>query len=203
VPEHSNRPELRGLRIADPPARWQTLGFAVTEARVELGGVRLHLGARGAGITGWVLSGVEPVASIDGLPTETVGGPPSPATATHPNGAIGIDHAVVVAPEFDRTSRALATAGMPLRHVTEMRGVRQGFRRLGPVILELVEAPGEPTAGFWGLVVVVEDLDALAGRLGEHLGAIKPAVQPGRKIATLRDSAGLSTKVAFMDRELR
>jgi hypothetical protein len=49
--------------------------------------------------------------------------------------------------------------------------------------------------------VIVEDLPALAERLGEHLGAIKMAVQPGRHIATLRPSAGLGQAVAFMDQE--
>jgi hypothetical protein len=49
-------------------------------------------------------------------------------------------------------------------------------------------------------VVTVEDLDALAGRLGERLGEIHPAVQSGRRIATLRKAAGLSPKVAFMTR---
>jgi hypothetical protein len=79
-----------------------------------------------------------------------------------------------------------------------------GFRRLGPAILELVEAvDGAPApARFWGLVVVVEDLDALAEQLGEHLGSIRRAVQPGRRIATLRESAGLGEAVAFMGPEL-
>ena len=44
-------------------------------------------------------------------------------------------------------------------------------------------------------------LKALADRLGDHLGAIKDAVQPGRRIATLRRSAELTTNVAFMDPE--
>ena len=91
-------------------------------------------------------------------------------------------------------------AGLPLRRVTETpRGIRQGFRRLGPAILELVQAPRAERPHLWGLTVIVQDIDALATRLGEHLGAVKPAVQPGRRIATLRGSAGLSPAVAFMD----
>jgi hypothetical protein len=49
--------------------------------------------------------------------------------------------------------------------------------------------------------VIVTDLEALKDRLGNHLGAVKPAVQPGRQIATLRPSAGVTPRLAFMDRE--
>ena len=95
---------------------------------------------------------------------------------------------------------------MPLRRIrhVEAGDFRQGFRRLGPGILELVEARDAPPgpARFWGLVVIVSDLEALAVRLGDRLSAIKPAVQPGRRIATLRREAGLSAAVAFMDPEL-
>ena len=92
---------------------------------------------------------------------------------------------------------------MELRRVRDAGGFRQGFRRLGPAILELVEVPKAPPgpATFWGLVVIVSDLIALAERLGERLGPIRPAVQPGRRIATLRPSAGLTEAVAFMDPE--
>ena len=68
----------------------------------------------------------------------------------------------------------------------------------------LVEAPAEDAsapARFWGLVVVVSDLDALARRLGPHLSPVKPAVQPGRRIATVRGSAGVSPALAFMTPE--
>jgi hypothetical protein len=48
---------------------------------------------------------------------------------------------------------------------------------------------------------VVKELDALASRLGDRLGSIRDAVQPGRRIATLRESAGLGQAVAFMSPE--
>jgi hypothetical protein len=202
------RPELAALAVADPPASWTELGFAVAESSVDLGGVQVRLGEPGTGIVSWSLRGVDGVDSgeIDGLPTMAVAGGAPPLAREHPNGALAIDHVVVLTPAFDRTAAALESAGMPLRRVRDGGGFRQGFRRLGPAILELVETseaadgPGG-RARFWGLVVVVADLDALARRLGEHLGSVRDAVQPGRRIATLRRSAGLGPALAFMDPE--
>lgn len=197
------RPELAGLRIADDPERWAALGFTVTGSRLDLGRVPITLGGVGGGITGWTLRHAAAAAAgsaLDGLPTIATDAPPAPAPA-HPNGAVGIDHVVVTTPDFDRTAAALATAGMPLRRIRDLGSFRQGFRRLGPAILELVEAKDAPSgpARFWGLVVVVADLARLRDRVAPHLGEVRPAVQPGRHIATLSDAAGLGPKLAFMD----
>ena len=54
------------------------------------------------------------------------------------------------------------------------------FLRLGSYILEVVEREGDP-ARFWGLVVVVPDPGAVPGA-----GPAKNAVQPGRRIATVK-----------------
>jgi hypothetical protein len=195
-------PEVAAITLADPPERWEALGFTVVGSAIPLGGIDLVLGAAGHGIVGWGLRNIAGPDAIDGLRTEAAR--PRAAAIEHPNGAIGVDHVVVTTPDFDRTAAALADAGMPLRRVHEAPGgFRQGFRRLGPAILELVEAR-EAAAGparFWGLVVIVADLDVLATRLGDHLGRIKDAVQPGRRIATLRASAGLGEAVAFMSPE--
>jgi hypothetical protein len=196
----SHRPELVALEIADPPERWEALGFSVSPDRViELGGVQLKLGADGEGIVAWSLRGIAPTSSIDGLRTQvTDASVDGSADAVHPNGAIGLDHVVILTPDFDGTADAVAAAGMPLRREAERNGARQGFRRLGPAIIEIVQASDGPTR-FWGLVVIVSDLDALAVRLGDLLREIRPAVQPGRRIAPLRSKAGLGPAVAFMD----
>ncbi|MGI8715712.1 MAG: glyoxalase [Solirubrobacteraceae bacterium] len=207
------RPELAALAIADPPERWRALGFAIDERdRVVLGGVELALGGAGgagagqagAGITGWTLRFVRAGGDIDGLATSVTAepsgragrlGPPSP----HPNGALGVDHVVIVTPDFDRSVSALAQRGLALRRIRRAGDRRQGFRRLGPAIMEIVEAPEAPAAGFWGLTLVLADLRAPGALLAAQLGEIRPAVQPGRQIATLRAGAGLSARVAFMD----
>jgi hypothetical protein len=192
---------LAALEIADAPECWEALGFGVQDGHLDLGGVQVTLGADGRGIVRWAIRGFDETPEIDGLPTAPT--PPPWMPVSHPNGATGIDHVVVVSPDFDRTATALERADMPLRRTRDAGGFRQGFRRLGPAILELVEAKTAPPgpARFWGLVVIVDDLEALKRRLADRLGDIKPAVQPGRHIATLRSHAELGQKLAFMDPE--
>jgi hypothetical protein len=197
------RAELAALQIADPAEAWSALGFTVSSGgRVVLGGVELWLDAAGRGITGWTLRRISLNHDIDGLATGVTTDPPL-EPAEHSNGAIGLDHVVVTTPDFDRTGAALERAGIPLRRVRDAGGFRQGFRRLGPVILEVVEAPKMPVgpARFWGLVIVVADLVRLHARVAPHVSEIRDAVQPGRHIATLSRDAGLSPQVAFMDPE--
>jgi hypothetical protein len=194
-------PHLVELALPDAPGPWEALGFAVEDGHVDVGGVRLQLNAPAVG---WTLAAIEPVGDIDGLLTG-VADAPAAGAARHPNGATEVDHVVVFSPDFDRTVRALERVGITLSRIRDGGGFRQGFRRLGPAILELVEAKEAPAgpARFWGLVVAVEDLSGLAERLGERLTPIKAAVQSGRHITTLRRSPGLSLKVAFMDPDPR
>jgi hypothetical protein len=58
-------------------------------------------------------------------------------------------------------------------------------------------------ARFWGLAFTVADLDAIAERLGNRLSGPRDAVQPGRRIATLRGEAGIGPAVAFMTPAVR
>ncbi|HEV8152966.1 MAG TPA: hypothetical protein VGP78_08540, partial [Solirubrobacteraceae bacterium] len=116
-------------------------------------------------------------------------------------GAMAVDHVVAATPHVDRTLGALRRAGLEPRRVREAGEARQAFYVLGTALLELAgpaSPSGDGPAALWGLVVVVEDLDALAARLGDELGTIRDAVQPGRRIATLRRSAGVSTALAFL-----
>jgi hypothetical protein len=58
--------------------------------------------------------------------------------------------------------------------------------------------PDRP-AFFWGLAFVAADLDATVATLGEErVSEVREAIQPGRRIATLRRGAGLSLPVALM-----
>ena len=81
---------------------------------------------------------------------------------------------------------------------------------MGQPILEVIEhPPGTPAAEdreaparFWGLAFVVEDLDASARVLGPLLGEVRDAIQPGRRIGTVRREAGLGLPVALMSAQV-
>jgi catechol 2,3-dioxygenase-like lactoylglutathione lyase family enzyme len=122
-----------------------------------------------------------------------------------------IDHVVAFTPAFQRSVDALQAAGLDLRRVREeptpAGAPRQAFFRLGHEILELVQAPDEAIerdggadcpARFWGLALLVDDLDRTVEFLGAHAGEPRAAVQPGRRIATVRRSAGLAVPLALM-----
>jgi hypothetical protein len=202
----SREPELAELAIGDRPEAWQALGFHVEDGNLDLGGIRIRLGGEepeGTGILSWSLRGVNAMGSIDGLPSPVPRVLRPPPFATHPNGATGLDHVVVSTPDFERTADAFRRAGMPLKRTRESGELRQGFRRLGSAIVELVHSPqldGADTQ-FWGLTVVVISLEDLGERLGDRLGEVRPAVQRGRRIATLRATDGVSPRVAFMSPE--
>jgi hypothetical protein len=114
---------------------------------------------------------------------------------------VAIDHVVVTSPDPARTINALQAVGLEPRRTRDLDTMRQTFFRLGPVILELVGPPapdGDGPARFWGIAFTVADLGATARFLGARLGRVKDAVQPGRRIASLRREAGLALPVAFM-----
>ncbi len=215
------------LVLADEPARWSALGFELDRDRLQLGAVWLRLAGEKAGrgivgwslrgIVGWSLRGSDPGAELDGLPTAVSESQPPAARSAHPNGIVAIDHVVAMTPDLDRTVAALERAGLDLRRIREeptpAGAPRQAFFRLGREILEVVQEPEDLVAEregeerrpvrFWGLALVASDLDLTLAALGEHAGTARDAVQAGRRIATVKRSAGLAVPVALMSESAR
>jgi hypothetical protein len=204
------QPTIDELVIADEAEAWRALGFAVVGDTAAVGGVRLRFEGRGErrGIIRWYVRRARSL-ELDGLETHASERPPA-AGAEHPNGVVAIDHVVVLTPDIDRSVEVLRGAGFDFRRLREGAtpggSVRQAFFRMGDVILELVLAPEGTSvardphgpARLWGISFLVRDMDATAAALGELLGAPRDAVQPGRRIATLRPAAGVGPAVAFM-----
>jgi hypothetical protein len=213
----SARFTLHELSISGPIKPWLDLGFATdhTAAHIHIGSTTLTFGIPEAsgGIAAWRLDPDPGV--IDGLDVvvgPTVAAQPF-ATAVHPNGARQLDHVVVMTPHLDRTDAALAAAGFDRRRVrdagTPERPMWQSFYRLGEVVLEVVgprpdsDPSPDQLATFWGLVVIVDDLDAMVAQSNGALSAPRAAVQPGRHISTASREANLGFPVAFMDPDPR
>ena len=205
-------PTLDELTIADAPDAWRECGFDVDDDVCVVGEARIRLAGLGAGegLVGWSLRGVGSL-ELDGLSTERPDREPPEVAPEHPNGIAAIDHVVAITSALERTVAALEAAGFDLRRIREeptpAGAPRQAFFRLGSVVLEVVQQPEEAIAErggsdqpafFWGLAFVAPDLDATVAHLGDRVGEIRPAVQLGRRIVTLRRSAGLSVPIALM-----
>ncbi|OBB47610.1 VOC family protein [Mycobacterium sp. 852002-51961_SCH5331710] len=202
--------------VADPADAWSRAGFTVdADDTCRVGGVRVRLVGSdgGSGMAGWSLSGLPSDAAlseVDGIPTTASNAPPT-SGAEHANGVTAIDHVVVLSPDLDRTVQAFTGIGVAPRRERdgELGGnpIRQVFFRFGEVIVEVVGSPGttsEAPSTLWGITYVVADIDATAAFLGDRTAPVKDAVQPGRRITTLRHQAfGMSVRTAMISAPAR
>jgi hypothetical protein len=195
MPRSEPTRRLVGLTAGDRPDAWRGLGFTVEDDRFTVGGVTIRLvgddGPRG--LVAWSLD--PPVAEeTDGLASRPA---PTPVPGVaHPNGVTAVDHLVVGTPHVDRTLHALAAIDLhPRRRVDGLRGGDRAyaFLLLGTSVLEVIgpheHDPGRTPApaAFVGLAFVADDLDA-ATALPGVAGEPRDAVQPGRRIVTLRSN---------------
>lgn len=199
---------LAAVELPGAAEPWRALGFAVDEqGRVTLANGAITFGAEAPGLSVDVsrdagTGAAEVGGRVDGVPVRAGA---VTAGAEHPNGAFEIDHVVLMSDSLARTSAAVTEVlGLEQRRVRRTESVQQAFHRFddqGSVrgcIVEIAETSRVSGAALWGLVVNVVDLDAACTAAGDLVGPPKDAVQPGRRIATVRREAGLSTAVALM-----
>ena len=202
-------PAIIGLEIGDEPDAWRSAGFTVDGDTTRVGGIAFRLVGRADGkrIRTWTWHALPGAGPLDGLVTHA-GDRPTAPPGEHDNGATVLDHVVVVTPRLDRSIAAFEARGLDVRRVrhTDQYGpaFRQVFFRGGETIIEMIGPDAEPAdddraAHFYGLAFTVADLDAAARHLGDGIGRIKDAVQPGRRIATLRHAQlDISVPIALM-----
>lgn len=182
---------LDGIRLGTTGAAMERLGLAVSDDRCRVGEVTLEA-APGEGILGLDLTG----APADGpLPLVDV---PTARAAAHPLGATAVDHVVVLCGDVRATITAL---GAEPRRLDERDGRQYGFVLAETALLEFVGPipTDDRPARLWGLALTVADLDEAVARLAGACGAPKGAVQPGRRIATVRhDQLGLSVPTVLL-----
>jgi hypothetical protein len=214
-------PALTELLVGDEPSAWQAAGFTVDGELVRIGDVAVRLlgtdHPRGRGVLGWAMSDVATTdgsteLDLDGIPTSVDTGEVSPVDPTvHLNGVVGFDHVVVITPDLERTIGRFESHGIEARRMRDVGSPdaprRQVFFWIGQPILELV-GPAEPTGDgpsrIYGLALTVDDIDRTAADLGGRVGRVKDAVQPGRRITTLRHKElGLTVPIAFMSTHVK
>ena len=174
---------LTELAVAGDAPAWEAAGFTVVVDGIRVSQLQLQIGKGEAGIGEWTLA-------------ESA----TPVEVAHPNGATILDHLVVFSGDPEQTTKEYARFGWEPRRTRDVGGGRtQTFFKSGEIIIELIGPMPNVIHQLWGLAFTVRDLDACAALLGDALGRIKDAVQPGRKIATLRHEAcGLTVPIAFM-----
>jgi hypothetical protein len=166
--------------------------------------------ARGSCATGWTVRSDDATTnSVDGVATRVIAELVPALELTHELAVSAIDHIVITTGLLERTCGAITEQlGLPLKRIRDAgHGVRQGFHRAGSLILEIVERPDlapETPAEIWGVVFVVDDLDATVAWLGpDAVGATRDAVQNGRRIASIKKEVGLGLPVALMSPHVR
>ncbi len=190
---------LERLVIGDDPRSWKAAGFTVEGNTVALGRLTVELaGSDGErGLLSWKLNDIE--VDIDGLATtpdtewSAVEVVRANGVRNHINAVFGIDHVVIETGNIARTVAAFEHVGIVERRSSVLetpRGPRkQSFLWAGRVILEVV-GPPEPdeqvATKVWGLALVTSNLQTTGHVLDQNLSEPRDAVQPGRKIATVR-----------------
>lgn len=201
---------LTALWVPGDAAPWRALGFTLVGDAIPLANGAIRVGAGGAAlaVAGPEVGGPEPVpGTVEGIPIR-IGDPVAPVD--HRNGAVELDHVVIMTDSLQRTSESVdASLGLEQRRIRETPTVRQAFHRFADddrepgvrgCIIEVVESPGVAEVSLWGVVVIVDDLEAAVDAAGGLVGAPRDAVQPGRRIATVSRAAGLPLAVALMSR---
>ena len=192
VPAH-----LVQLTVGGASEPWHRIGVSFdTRGGCRIGQVTLHLDDQSSvGHCSWAFD--PEVSVIDGVPSASR----VPAGEVVSTTYCLVDHVVVMTDSLERTSSMIeSAAGLALRKTRDASGgVRQAFHRSGEVVIEVVEAPNITEPHLWGFVLVAPEFDRVLGELGESVvSAARAAVQPGRRIATVRREVGLGVHVALM-----
>lgn len=130
------------------------------------------------GEIGWAWDGAVPGFDVDVL---------DPVDGTEHEGW-DLDHVVLLVPELEGAIGVLAEADLSPRLRMEVRGRPTAFFRVGP-LLEVIQSPVRAPAIYGVALVTEEPLEVVALRwrsMGRDVTDPKPAIQPGRRIMTVR-----------------
>jgi hypothetical protein len=210
--------ELAEITVGGTSDAWSQIGLSVHENVAQVADVLIRIDGSNNAVTscsfvvGTSEGGNSTRRSIDGLPIQLLASvPSSPFGSQHVHPDIrftGIDHVVITTDDLGRTSaeieRVLGVACARTRDAGH--SVTQAFHKLDNTILELVTGPHVKHVGaqWWGFVLTVDDIDSWWSDVGDSVAsAPRDAVQPGRRISTIRSDVGLGVPIAVMSPHVR
>jgi hypothetical protein len=161
------------------PVAWDGFGLP---SPLSAGGTTLAEGP-----VGWSWDGAVPAFDVPGCE----------ATAGTPVVGWSVDHVVLLVSDLDDAVAVMERVGAAPRLRMEVRGRPTAFFRVGPV-LEVIRSPVRSPALFGVALATDEPLEVVALRwraLGHDVSDPRPAIQPGRRIMTVR---GLDCGLAVM-----
>ena len=196
---------------------------------VHLGGVKIVLNEKGGGLWRMTVGSQLASAKTQQLESVQLAALPDYPQSTdspsqHPNSCLGLGEVVLYAPHLGRFVEAMAACGISLKKPPKPMGDDHCVARYmlkcgasGQQLRLLVVGAKDPAAtidsnsSFWmvpaetegvhltGWLPLVRDLQQLTYNVPE-IGSVKPAVQKGRQIATLKAKAiaGLTGTFAFL-----
>ncbi len=170
--------QIAGLQL---PIDWTSFGWS---ASPTFGDVSLRTGD-----PKWAWTGTAPAMRIH---TYT-------PVAGDPVEGITVDHIVVLVPDLDTAIGQFSRVGLEPRLRMDVQDRPAAFFRAGSVI-EVIESPVRQ-ASLYGVALAtdipLETISLQWRARGLDIGDIKPAIQPGRRIMTVRDlDAGLAVMSA-------
>ena len=201
--------KITALKTSDPRSTFAQVGFNLSNDEViSLNDVDIIFDeSQGshAGLISWGWSelpeGVTEVAGIPAFVWEKR--KVDDESSHHKNTVVSVDHIVLHTNNKDKIKAKLRALGMePRRERSDIYpDMTQIFYRPGNgPILEVVANDHFSDVNYlWGATLVVEDMKCAKKELGNYATEPKSALQPGRKIMTLRhDSLHFRTNMAFM-----
>lgn len=112
------------------------------------------------------------------------------STATTEVEGWAVDHVVLLVPDLTEAVTTFAQLDLVPRLAIKVKGRPAAFFRAGPVI-EVIESPVRGPSLYGLTLVADEHLEAIALRWrarGLNVSSVRPAIQPGRRIFTVRDT---------------
>lgn len=170
MPSVSKTAEMPTLNTIQLPIPWTTFGFPET--------LQTRTTCLRTGPPAWAWDSAEPQL---GIPTVAV-------ASGHAVDGWDLDHVVLLVPYIENAITDLANdLGQP-RLRTKVGGRPAAFYRVGP-LLEMIESPVRTPALYGIALVTTEPLEVVTLRWrsrGLDVGDPGPAIQPGRRIFTVR-----------------